>query len=108
MKNLPWMLLSFFPVNVWAQSPTPMASASPAAVVAAIDKAAGIIPDSIPMMWMAIIAFVISEIVMRVFPTAKPKSWALLGAGIFGSLEKLFGKLKKLLESIGSNLQNIK
>ena len=73
-------------------------------VVKKIDKA---IPADLAVWIIAALAF-LAELLMRVFPTVKPKSLLLLVSAIFVSIGSIFSKLSGLLDKIAQNIKEPK
>jgi hypothetical protein len=71
----------------------------------AIGQISSKLPADLSPSMLAIISFLISEIGLRLYPTAKPKSMFLLGAMILKGLSDLLSKLSGLFDKIGQNLK---
>ena len=81
-----------------AQSPTP-------AVAGAIDHLASFIPSGASMLIVAIVGF-LGEMILRLWPTAKPQSIAIWISSVLKSLAGLFEKLSKFLDGFVQNLKD--
>jgi len=106
-----FLLTVFSSLPVLAQSPSPVASASPGAkIVEAIEKASSIIPSGVPQ-WLVYAVGVLSslgvlDLVLRRYPTLNPKSLLIALSSILKSLDVMILKLDKFVESIlGQNVQ---
>lgn len=93
-------------LSALALAQTATAPAVGASVITALTNANNAVPAALSATVLAIISFAISEIGMRVFPTAKPKSWFIAAGAIFGSIGSLFTKISVLLDSLVQNLKD--
>jgi hypothetical protein len=91
-------MITLFLSNALAQQATP-------AVVEAVQKVGNAIPESLPA-WALMGLVLIGELVMRLFPTAKPKSFLLAGSWLFSAVANVFTKASKLLDEVVQNLKD--
>lgn len=95
------MLVAMCSMDTFAQV---VASPTPIPALSFFDKILAFLPDSVPAWALVVTAFII-EGVMRIWPTAKPKSLLLIVSSILNVLAQIFTKLSKLCDSV---LQNTK
>jgi hypothetical protein len=94
------LAIAFFAFHSIAQDATPVPA------VAAIQSATNAIPESFPIWVGVVLSWLLSEVVMRKWPTAKPKSWFLVGKSMANAMANLFLKIEKLFDwVIGQNLK---
>lgn len=101
-----WFLVIFmFSFCVMAQEVQPQSALDN--VIKSVDvlkKAEQSLPVSLPTAALTILG-VLSEIGMRVWPTAKPKSWFLVLSSVFGILGSIFSKVSGLLDNVAQNVK---
>ena len=114
-----FIMVLMFSFAVFAQDAQPVATAAAPAVAAtaqpvldgaqkAVDTLKAVdakVPVSLPATALAVIAF-ISEVGLRIYPTAKPKSLFLLVAAALGLVGSIFTKLSQFLDGIVQNLKD--
>jgi hypothetical protein len=95
----------FLAVVVFAQT-APAPVAQPLAPVVQVAQSVDTkMPMSIPGWLLGTLSFLITEVLARAIPTAKPRSWLIAIAAIFAALGSILTKGSALLDSL---LQNIK
>jgi len=103
-----WFLaVMFLSLFVWAQDAAQPASQDKAqAVVQVLKEADSKIPAALPNWLLIISPFLVSEVGMRLIPTAKPKSWFLALAAGLSIIGSIFVKISGLIDSFAQNLKN--
>jgi hypothetical protein len=82
----------------------PVLAVEPSAGAGFLDKIVEFLPSELPA-WAGVLIAFIFELLLRIWPTAKPKSLLLVVLNILKAIEKIFEKLVLLLDGI---LQNVK
>jgi hypothetical protein len=107
-------VLAFFAVSYafGDASPLPLASGypvpMPSATSAALSTVTSIgahIPSTLPVWLLGVIAFG-AELVMRFWPTAKPKSLLLFIGAFFSGIGAIFDKSSALLDTVAQNIKD--
>lgn len=88
-------------------TPSPSPVESPSKVEATLKKIDDAIPGDIAV-WLLTALALLAELLMRMFPTLKPKSLLLLVAKIFTSVGSIFTKISSLLDKIAQNIKEPK
>lgn len=112
---LVYIALVFTAITGFAVDPSPapsvaavVASPSPA-VPDLLNKIEGLIPNEVSGWVVGIIVFLLgSEGLMRLWPTAKPKSWLSFLSAILAKLASIFGKMSSFLDKFLQNLKDDK
>lgn len=106
MKNAYWKLgllgscLLFGFMAFGDPSPVPSVSGG---VLVSLGHVNSIIPSSLSGWVLGLIAFVV-ELLMRIVPTAQPRSLFILVANFFNLIGSIFTKISVLLDSVVQNL----
>ncbi len=108
MKRIFWNIpavfsfwaIAFFCFQALAQEATPVPA------VQAVHNLTNAIPENFPIWIGVVLSWILSEVVMRKWPTAKPKSWFLVGKAMANALAGLFLKIEKFFDwLIGQNIK---
>lgn len=109
-KNLSLMLILVFVFMFAAVAFSQAPSATPAAgaaVVNGINNAANKVPSSLPGWLLTGLALLVTELGARGVPTAKPRSWFIVGGAVLGALIVLLQKVQALLVNVGTVFNNV-
>lgn len=98
----PFYALVLFPVMSFAQSAVTSTDTS---AVGALTKYTEMIPASAPA-FVTVGAVIVCDLIMRFWPTQKPKSVLLLIASVFHSFAALVSKMSTYLDSAVQNLKD--
>ena len=101
MKKQAFFGVLFFTGLAFAQTVAPEVGAG---AINALTQLNDKMPAAIPGTVLSILVFVI-EMVMRLYPTAKPKSLFIVAASGLALVGSLFIKISKLLDSVAQNLK---
>lgn len=99
----PFYALVLFPVMSFAQSA--VTSSDTSVAVDTLTKYTEMIPASAPA-FVTVGLVVVCDLIMRVWPTYKPKSVLLLIASVFHSFAALVSKISGYLDSAVQNLKD--
>lgn len=69
-----------------------------------VNAVAAQIPTELPV-WALVAAGLLAEAVMRLWPTAKPKSFLLMGAKLLKSVSDLLEKASGLVDKVAQNVK---